>query len=76
MVTNVRAVCSWSVKQLQVVWQRRIIQVFQKQIDNISQIVGAVQMEKIELSKEIGDWKLKIEELNVCKCFCVCLSGS
>lgn len=30
-VTSICAVCSWSVKQLQVVEKKRIIQVFQKQ---------------------------------------------
>lgn len=54
-------------------WLRRK-GLFRSSKSNISQIVGVAQMEKIQLSKEISDWKLKIEEFKVCKCYCIFLA--
>lgn len=63
--------------KLQMSEKERIIEIFQKQIDNMTQIVGqhsraagAMEVEKSQLIKEIDYWKLKVEELKVCKwCF-------
>lgn len=63
--------------KLQISEKERIIEIFQKQIDNMTQIVGqhsraagAIEVEKSQLIKEIDDWKLKAEELKVYKqCF-------
>ncbi|RLV96746.1 hypothetical protein DV515_00012556 [Chloebia gouldiae] len=48
-----------------------MVEIFQKQIDNMTQIMGqhgqtagAMEVEKSQLKKEINDWKLKAEELN------------
>ncbi|NXK08491.1 CD158 protein, partial [Herpetotheres cachinnans] len=60
--------------KLQVLEKERIIEAFQKQIDNMTQIVGqhsrtagAMEVEKSQLIKEINDWKLKVEELKIAK---------
>ncbi|XP_076193817.1 LOW QUALITY PROTEIN: coiled-coil domain-containing protein 158 [Aptenodytes patagonicus] len=60
--------------KLQLLEKERIIEIFQKQIDNITQIVsqhsrtaGAMEVEKSQLIKEINDWKLKVEELKIAK---------
>ncbi|XP_068797312.1 coiled-coil domain-containing protein 158 isoform X3 [Struthio camelus] len=69
---NVQSECD-SLK-LQVVEKERIIGIFQKQIDNMTQIVGqhsrtagAMEVEKSQLLKEINDWKLEVQELKVVK---------
>lgn len=61
--------------------KERIIEVFQKQIDNMTQIAGqsswtagAMEVEKSQFIKEINDWKLKVEELQVCKWCCIYVS--
>ncbi|NWJ08461.1 CD158 protein, partial [Crypturellus undulatus] len=60
--------------RLQVVEKERIIGIFQKQIDNMTQMVGqhsraagAMEVEKSQLMKEIGDWKLEVQELKIVK---------
>ncbi|KAF1666319.1 hypothetical protein FQA23_0006741, partial [Aptenodytes patagonicus] len=60
--------------KLQLLEKERIIEIFQKQIDNMTQIVsqhsrtaGAMEVEKSQLIKEINDWKLKVEELKIAK---------
>ncbi|CAN0141794.1 unnamed protein product [Bubo scandiacus] len=60
--------------KLQVLEKERVVEIFQKQIDNMTQIVGqhnrtagAMEVEKSQLIKEISDWKLKVEELKVAK---------
>ncbi|KAF1488258.1 hypothetical protein FQV08_0008739, partial [Pygoscelis antarcticus] len=60
--------------KLQLLEKERIIEIFQKQIDNMTQIVsqhsrtaGAMEVEKSQLIKEINDWKLKGEELKIAK---------
>ncbi|KAF1465082.1 hypothetical protein FQV17_0016195, partial [Megadyptes antipodes antipodes] len=60
--------------KLQLLEKERIIEIFQKQIDNVTQIVsrhsrtaGAMEVEKSQLIKEINDWKLKVEELKIAK---------
>ncbi|NWX51283.1 CD158 protein, partial [Steatornis caripensis] len=52
----------------------KIIEIFQKQIDNMTQMVGqhsrtaeAMEVEKSQLVKEINDWKLKVEDLQIAK---------
>ncbi|NWZ57987.1 CD158 protein, partial [Haliaeetus albicilla] len=69
---NVQSECE--TLKLQVLEKERIIEVFQKQIDNMTQIVGqssrtagAMEVEKSQFIKEINDWKLKVEELKVAK---------
>lgn len=69
---NVQSECE--TLKLQVLEKERVIEVFQKQIDNMTQIVGqssrtagAMEVEKSQFIKEINDWKLKVEELKVCK---------
>ncbi|KAM9263803.1 LOW QUALITY PROTEIN: coiled-coil domain-containing protein 158 [Cariama cristata] len=69
---NVQSECE--TLKLRVLEKERIIEVFQKQIDNMSQIVsqhsrtaGAMEVEKSQLIKEINDWKLKVEELKITK---------
>ena len=69
---NVQSECE--TLKLQVLEKERIIEIFQKQIDNMTQIVGqhsrtagAMEVEKSQLIKEINDWKLKVEEIKVCK---------
>lgn len=69
---NVQSECE--TLKLQLLEKERIIDIFQKQIDNMTQIVsrhsrtaGAMEVEKSQLIKEINDWKLKVEELKVCK---------
>lgn len=61
--------------------EERIIEVFQKQIGNMTQIMGqhsqtagAMEVEKSHLKKEINDWELQAEELKVCKQCCVYVS--
>uniref|UniRef100_A0A672UB94 Coiled-coil domain containing 158 n=1 Tax=Strigops habroptila TaxID=2489341 RepID=A0A672UB94_STRHB len=58
--------------KLQMSEKERIIEIFQKQIDNMTQIVGqhsraagVMEVEKSQLIKEIDDWKLKVEELQI-----------
>ncbi|XP_010211225.1 PREDICTED: coiled-coil domain-containing protein 158 [Tinamus guttatus] len=60
--------------RLQVVEKERIIGIFQKQIDNMTQMVGqhsrvagAMEVEKSQLMKEITDWKLEVQELKIVK---------
>ncbi|NXG87737.1 CD158 protein, partial [Stercorarius parasiticus] len=60
--------------KLQLLEKERIVEIFQKQIDNMTQIVGqhnrtagAMAVEKSQLMKEINDWKLKVEELKIAK---------
>ncbi|KAM9295728.1 coiled-coil domain-containing protein 158 [Morus bassanus] len=60
--------------KLQLLEKERIIEIFQKQIDNMTQIVGqhsrtagAMEVEKSQLLKERNDWKLKVEELKIAK---------
>ncbi|KAM6206758.1 LOW QUALITY PROTEIN: coiled-coil domain-containing protein 158 [Sarcoramphus papa] len=69
---NVQSECE--TLKLQVLEKERIIEIFQKQIDNMTQIVGqhsrtagAMEVEKSQLIKEINDWKLKVEELKIAK---------
>ncbi|NXW18851.1 CD158 protein, partial [Circaetus pectoralis] len=69
---NVQSECE--TLKLQVLEKERIIEVFQKQIDNMTQIVGqysrtagAMEVEKSQFIKEINDWKLKVEELKIAK---------
>ncbi|KAF1434396.1 hypothetical protein FQV24_0005188, partial [Spheniscus mendiculus] len=69
---NVQSECE--TLKLQLLEKERIIDVFQKQIDNMTQIVsrhsrtaGAMEVEKSQLIKEINDWKLKVEELKIAK---------
>ncbi|KAM6429675.1 LOW QUALITY PROTEIN: coiled-coil domain-containing protein 158 [Rhynochetos jubatus] len=56
--------------KLQLLEKERIIEIFQKQIDNMTQTVGqhgrtagAMEAEKSQLVKERSDWELKAEEL-------------
>ncbi|XP_071664412.1 coiled-coil domain-containing protein 158 isoform X1 [Patagioenas fasciata] len=58
--------------KLQVTEKERIIDIFQKQIDIITQIVGqhsrtagAMEVEKSQLIKELNDWKLEARELKI-----------
>lgn len=65
--------------KLRMLEKERIAEIFQKQIDNMTQIMGqhgqtAGAMEKSQLKKEINDWKLKAEELKVPKQCCVYVS--
>uniref|UniRef100_A0A8C4TYL9 Coiled-coil domain containing 158 n=1 Tax=Falco tinnunculus TaxID=100819 RepID=A0A8C4TYL9_FALTI len=67
---NVQSECE--VLKLQVLEKERIIEVFQKQIDNVTQIVGqhsqtagAMEVEKSQLIEEINDWKVKAEKLKI-----------
>ncbi|NXL60528.1 CD158 protein, partial [Chordeiles acutipennis] len=60
--------------KLQLLEKDGIIEVFQKQIDKMTQIVGqhnrtagAMEVEKSQLVKERNDWKLKVEELKIAK---------
>ncbi|NXE81293.1 CD158 protein, partial [Cochlearius cochlearius] len=60
--------------KLQLLEKERIIEIFQQQIDNMTQIVGqhsrtagAMEVEKSQLVEEINDWKLKVEELQIAK---------
>ncbi|XP_009953176.1 PREDICTED: coiled-coil domain-containing protein 158 [Leptosomus discolor] len=60
--------------KLQVLEKERIIEIFQKQVDNMTQIVGqhsrtagAMEVEKSQFIKEINGWKLKVEELKIAK---------
>ncbi|NWU49322.1 CD158 protein, partial [Dromas ardeola] len=60
--------------KVQLLEKERIVEIFQKQIDNMTQIVGqhsrtagAMAVEKSQLIKEINDWKLKAEELKIAK---------
>ncbi|NXQ96878.1 CD158 protein, partial [Sagittarius serpentarius] len=69
---NVQSECE--ALKLQVLEKERIVEIFQKQIDNMTQIVGqhnrttgAMEVEKFQLIKEINDWKLKVEELKIAK---------
>ncbi|XP_009322317.1 PREDICTED: coiled-coil domain-containing protein 158 [Pygoscelis adeliae] len=69
---NVQSECE--TLKLQLLEKERIIEIFQKQIDNMTQIVsrhsrtaGAMEVEKSQLIKEINDWKLKGEELKIAK---------
>ncbi|NWQ77098.1 CD158 protein, partial [Columbina picui] len=58
--------------KLQLVEKERIIDIFQKQIDIITQIVGqhsrtagAMEVEKSQLIKELNDWKLEAQEFKI-----------
>ncbi|KAM6269871.1 coiled-coil domain-containing protein 158 [Porphyrio hochstetteri] len=60
--------------KLQLMEKERIIKIFQKQIDSMTQIAGqhsgtagAMEVEKSQLMKERNDWKLKAEELKIAK---------
>ncbi|XP_074760542.1 coiled-coil domain-containing protein 158 [Athene noctua] len=60
--------------KLQMLERERIVEIFQKQIDNMTQIVGqhnqtagAMEAEKSQLIKEINDWKFKVEEFKIAK---------
>ncbi|XP_010177295.1 PREDICTED: coiled-coil domain-containing protein 158 [Mesitornis unicolor] len=60
--------------KLQVLEKERVINIFQKQVDNMTQIVGqhgrtagAMEVEKFQLIKEINDWKLEVRELKIAK---------
>lgn len=68
---NVQAECE--TLKLQIMEKERIIEIFQKQIDNMTQIVGqhgrtagAMEVEKSQLVKEVNDRKLEVQELKVC----------
>lgn len=67
--------------KLQLLEKERMVEIFQKQIDNVTQIVGqhsqtagAVEVERSQLRKETSVWKLKAEELKVCKQCCIYIS--
>ncbi|NWH16077.1 CD158 protein, partial [Grus americana] len=69
---NVQAECE--TLKLQLLEKERIVEIFQKQIGNMTQIVdqhsrtaGAMEVEKSQLTKEINDWKLKAEQLKIAK---------
>ncbi|KAM9578225.1 LOW QUALITY PROTEIN: coiled-coil domain-containing protein 158 [Guaruba guarouba] len=60
--------------KLQMSEKEKTTEIFQKQIDNMTQIVGqhsqaagAMEVEKSQLIKETDDWKLKVEELKIVK---------
>ncbi|NXH66106.1 CD158 protein, partial [Hydrobates tethys] len=60
--------------KLQLLEKERITDIFQKQIDNMTQIVGqhsrtagAMEVEKSQLIKERNDWKHKVEKLKIAK---------
>ncbi|NXV51854.1 CD158 protein, partial [Uria aalge] len=60
--------------KLQLLEKERIVEIFQKQIDNMTEIVGqhsrtagAMAVEKSQLIKEKNDWKLQVEELKIAK---------
>ncbi|NXP10810.1 CD158 protein, partial [Thinocorus orbignyianus] len=67
---NVQSECE--TLKLQLLEKERIVEIFQKQIDNMTQVVGqhsrtagAMEVEKSQLTKEMNDWKLKVEELKI-----------
>ncbi|XP_074848130.1 coiled-coil domain-containing protein 158 [Carettochelys insculpta] len=67
---NVQSECE--TLKLQVLEKQRVIEIFQKQIDNMTQIVGqhgrtagAMEVEKSQLLKEISDRKLEVQELKI-----------
>ncbi|XP_053922154.1 LOW QUALITY PROTEIN: coiled-coil domain-containing protein 158 [Cuculus canorus] len=69
---NVQSECE--TLKLQLLEKERIIEILQKQINNVTQVVnrhsqtaGAMEAEKFHLVKEINDWKLKVEELTIAK---------
>ncbi|KAM6361103.1 LOW QUALITY PROTEIN: coiled-coil domain-containing protein 158 [Alca torda] len=69
---NVQSECE--TLKLQLLEKERIVEIFQKQIDNMTQIVGqhsrtagAMAVEKSQLIKEINDCKLQVEELKIAK---------
>ncbi|NXE22742.1 CD158 protein, partial [Ardeotis kori] len=69
---NVQSECE--TLRLQLLEKEGIIEIFRKQMDNMTQIVdqhsrtaGAMEAEKSQLIKEINDWKLKAEELKIAK---------
>nr|XP_009933835.1 PREDICTED: coiled-coil domain-containing protein 158 [Opisthocomus hoazin] len=69
---NVQSECE--TLKLQLLEKERIIEIFQTQIDNMTQVVGqhsqtagAMEVEKSQLIKERNDWKLKAEELKIAK---------
>ncbi|XP_066488371.1 coiled-coil domain-containing protein 158 [Tiliqua scincoides] len=58
--------------RLQVAEKEKVIEILQKQIDNMTQIVGqhgrtagAMEMEKAQLLKEVNDRKMEIQELKI-----------
>uniref|UniRef100_A0A8C3TFT4 Coiled-coil domain containing 158 n=1 Tax=Chelydra serpentina TaxID=8475 RepID=A0A8C3TFT4_CHESE len=67
---NVQSECG--TLKLQVMEKERVIEIFQKQIDTMTQIVGqhgrtagAMEVEKSQLVKEISDRKLEVQELKI-----------
>uniref|UniRef100_A0A8C3I3F2 Coiled-coil domain containing 158 n=1 Tax=Chrysemys picta bellii TaxID=8478 RepID=A0A8C3I3F2_CHRPI len=67
---NVQSECE--TLKLQVMEKERVIEIFQKQIENMTQIVGqhgrtagAMEVEKSQLVKEISDRKLEVQELKI-----------
>ncbi|NXU29088.1 CD158 protein, partial [Thalassarche chlororhynchos] len=69
---NVQSQCE--TLKLQLLEKERIIEIFQKQMDNMTQIVGqhsrtagAMEVEKSQLIKERNDWELTVEELKITK---------
>ncbi|XP_009894269.2 coiled-coil domain-containing protein 158 [Dryobates pubescens] len=60
--------------KLQVLEKQRTAEIFQKQIDSMTQVMaqhsrtaGAMEAEKSQLIKELYDWKLKAEEVKIAK---------
>ncbi|KAM6301272.1 coiled-coil domain-containing protein 158 [Aegotheles albertisi] len=60
--------------KLQLLEKERVVEIFQKQVANMTQMVGqhsriagAMEAEKSQLIKEMKDWKLEVEELKVAK---------
>ncbi|XP_054248187.1 coiled-coil domain-containing protein 158 [Indicator indicator] len=60
--------------KLQVLEKERTAEIFQKQIDSMTQVMaqhsrtaGAMEVEKSQLIKEIYDWKIKAEEVKIAK---------
>uniref|UniRef100_A0A8D0GQJ9 Coiled-coil domain containing 158 n=1 Tax=Sphenodon punctatus TaxID=8508 RepID=A0A8D0GQJ9_SPHPU len=69
---NVQSECE--TLKLQMMEKDKVIEIFRKQIDNMTQIVGqhgrttgAMEMEKSQLVKEISDRKLEAQELKIAK---------
>lgn len=62
----------------QVLEKERVIELFRKEMDTVTRLVGqhsrtagAAGAEKSRLVKERNGWKLKVQELKVCKWCCV-----
>ncbi|NXV14232.1 CD158 protein, partial [Cepphus grylle] len=69
---NVQSECE--TLKLQLLEKESIVEIFQKQIDNMTQMVGqhsrtagAMAVERSQLIREINDWKLKVQELKIAK---------